>query len=737
MKRDSTGERLAGRHVVLLGIGHTNAHVLRMWGMNSFPDTDLTCISDNLIATYSGMLPAVLAGQVPKEDMEIDLVRLCSAVGARLLTNKVTGLDVSGQQVLFDDRPPVPFDVLSVGTGSVPTLNGVCVDSSSLLKIKPMQTFLQRLKAAVEKTVTKPSSVSDGAKPIRILVVGSGAAGVEIAFCLPVYLKTLTSSPILIQMVTRSDEILPGVIPPMRRRVLSELQRRSISVSTRKTVVGVSNDCVQLNDGTSFEADMVIWATGASPPDLLSKLDLPTDDRGFLATDRTLRSVSGKPIFAVGDTGTIVDEQLPKAGVYAVRQGPILWQNIQATLSGDPLVRYEPQRSFLKLLNTGDGGAIGEWKGFSFAGHWVMKLKDYIDSRFMRMYRVSDDIVDEAEPMQCKGCGCKLGGDVLSEALKVPTGGTGIFSADAKLDDAAVIDISAGQVLASTDFFTSPFDDPYLTGRVAALHSASDLIATGASVKAALANVVVPEGESASQQRGLRDLLEGARLEFSAMGASIVGGHTIVGPRWEVGFTVIGEPLSGGSLLRKEGLQAGDQLYLTKPLGIGVLLAAHMRSQCKAADYQSLIEAMLERQHMLSSVAADVGITAGTDITGFGLAGHLTEMLEASGRSATIEIESLPMLCGAAEAFGRNIESTLAPQNRHIESWIRATSEQRQKSEYKALFDPQTCGGLLLGVPSASARRFESKVVEVGISSCVRIGEVFPEADKKRLIRIV
>lgn len=713
---------------MLLGIGHTNAHVLRMWGMSPIPDTDLTCISDSGIATYSGMLPAVLAGQVPKEEMEIDLVRLCSSVGSRLITSEVTGLDKTQRLIHFADRPPIPFDVLSIGIGSVPSVAGVDIEGSSLLKIKPMQTFLDRLSKAVvgaiERLNAKSNPSDDEPQALRIVVAGSGVAGLEITFCLSNFIKGITSLPCSLHVVTRSSEILDGVIPSMRNRVYAELQERDIPVTTGKTVVRVDDNGLLLNDGTEIEADIVIWATGASHPELLGQLDLPCDDRGFLATDNRLQSTSTLPIFAVGDTGTIVTEKLPKAGVYAVRQGPILWQNIKSLLLGEPLTRYKPQRSFLKLLNTGNGHAIGEWKGFSFSGRMAMKLKERIDSRFMKMYRVMNTMSDSAEPMQCKGCGCKLGGDVLEGALTSTTGPTAsaLIKSD-QLDDAAVIETSAGTIVASTDFFSSPFNDPYLAGRVIALHSASDLIAMGASVTAALANVVLPKGDPRSQRHALNELLEGARLEFEAMGASIVGGHTIVGPRWEVGFTVIGEPLTE-TLLRKQNLQSGDHLYVTKPLGIGVLSAAHMRSQCAARDYQTLIDTMLQRQHEIAKIAAKLGINAGTDITGFGLAGHLLEMLKASQKTATIELQKLPLLPGTAAAFESGIESTLAPANRHIECSIHSLPGHGNTPEYKSLFDPQTSGGLLLGISEKLRNAFEDEIRKAALGPVYTVGVV-------------
>lgn len=711
-------ERLNRRNVVLLGIGHTNAHILRMWKMNALPDTNLICISNFSIATYSGMLPAVLAGQIPVERMQIDLVQLCARSGAQLILDAVTGLNHQRRELEFAVRPPLPFDVMSIGVGSTASLAGVDLQSDRLVQIKPMQTFLTRLLDTV-KTLPQTD------QPLHVAVVGSGVAGIEITCCLPELLRRHFNREVVVQLVTRSATILPAMNARARKLVEQELLDRDVVISTKRSVNKVTVDRVHFEEGDSVQADVVIWATNASPPPIVDCLGLDQDERGFIATDNTLQtSLNG--VFAVGDTGTIVSEGLPKAGVYAVRQGPVLWENIQRTLNDRPLERYRPQRSFLKLLNLGDGRAVAEWKALAASGRWAMRWKERIDGRFMDMFQMSEPMTMEADDMQCRGCGCKLGADILDSAL--------IKNPDAPLDDAAEIGGAGGnRLLASTDFFSAPFEDAFLTGRVIALHSASDIVASGAVATEALANVVLPDGHPRVQQRTLADLLAGARLEFSAMGAEIVGGHTIVGRRMEVGFTVIGRPL-GETLLHKGSLQAGDELFVTKPIGIGVLLAAHMRSRCPAAAYEAVIAAMLQRQHELARIAIDAGITAGTDITGFGLAGHLIEMLMASDLSGTIELQKIPTLPGAMELVEQGIESTLAPDNRSFECHIEHQDLQSLPA-YKLLFDPQTCGGMLLGVAQQHIEPFLSAMKAAGQPRPTSIGTVKQKESARLIVR--
>lgn len=715
-------QRLAKKHLVLLGVGHTNAHVVRMWQTEPFADTDLTCVSNFSVATYSGMLPAVLARQIPESAMQIDLVRLCASAQARLILDRVTGIDLDNCEIQFDTRPPIPFDALSVGVGSVPITDGIEISGDSLLKIKPMQTFFSRLTELVQERLGR------NPERLRVAIVGGGVAGVEVAFCLPPTLHSIGAKNVEITLINRGEKVPGGSIPSVQRRVTSALVQRGVRTEFGRGVVRVSDEEVHLEDGARIPADIVIWATGADSPELLSRLGLPTDDRGFLLTDQTLRSVSGTPIFAVGDTGSIQGESIAKAGVYAVRQGPVLWENLGRVLRGEPLIQYQPQRTFMRLINLGDDRAVGQWRGLPLHGKWALRLKHRIDNEFMRMFQPMSMEDETVEVMQCHGCGCKLGAGQLESALASSQ------KASFHPEDAARIGNESQGLLASTDFFASPFADAFLAGRIVALHSASDLIASGARVRQAIANVVLPEGDRASQQRMLRDFTLGATQEFSKMGAQIVGGHTIVGPRFETGFTVIGDLIN--ERIEKRNLRPGDQLFLTRELGSGILLAAHMRNRCPAHAYQDLIETLVKPQHAYAEIAAELGITAGTDVTGFGLAGHLGEMLRASGVSAVLEFGSVPFFVGATELAADGIQSSLAPDNRVFENDMHVPSEIRKSAGYPILFDPQTCGGLLFGIHEDQCDAFLAAVDARDLGPAYRIGQVDALSDSPE-IRVV
>ena len=699
--------------VVLWGIGHTNAHILRMWRMDPVPNARLTCITDFRFVTYSGMLPGTLAGMYEPEQMQIDLVRLCAASGARLLCSEVTGLNQEQRTLSFRDRPPLSYDILSIGVGSRP--GGLPEAQSQVLSVKPMQTFLGRLDERLKGL--KKSCIG---RPWQIAVVGAGAGGVEVALCLR---KRLTDwydqQNANITLIERGASILANM--PSRTRALTarQLQRSDIKAILGREVMSCVGEAITLEDGQELPCDLIVWTTSASPQDALRHLSLSTDERGFLLVRSTLQSIDSDNVFVVGDCASLVDRPLAKAGVYAVRQGPILWKNIRRRLESRPLVAWKPQKSFMTLLNTGNEQAILTYRGIGVHARWCWRLKDYIDRRFMAKYQDYRPMVQtpwqntpvEPPKMYCGGCGSKLPSNVLSRVLS---------RLENASDDVAVIESSANRALAATvDFFTSFIDDPFLLGQVAALNALSDMIAKGVQSRGALALATLPHGPADKQESYLSEMLEGAMQVLRPEGIPLIGGHTTEGDQAMLGFTILGE-VEIDKLPRKGALRPGDQLVLTKPLGTGVLLAANMQAECRHDWYDSLVQSMLTTNRPAGTTAGKLGVQAVTDVTGFGLAGHLLEMLEASDVSAKLSLSAIPLLPGVEQLLASGLESSLAPGNRACSDQIAGDETLRSTSRWSALFDPQTSGGLLMGVP---AELLDSLRDELGEAAFV-IGEV-------------
>ncbi len=329
--------------------------------------------------------------------------------------------------------------------------------------------------------------------------------------------------------------------------------------------------------------------------------------------------------------------------------------------------------------------------------------------------------------MRCAGCGGKVAGSVLSRVLArldVPPSEHVLIGLD-QPDDAAVLQPPGGRpVTLTVDFFAAPLDDPYLVGRIAALNAASDIFALGGKPLAALAMITMPVGRPPAQEELLYQLLAGSLEEFRKMNATLIGGHTIEGPQLSVGFTVIAD--QGSRPPQTKGrLREGDQLVLTKPLGTGVLLAAHMRARCRAEWMETLLQTMLATNQTPAELIDEFDISGVTDVTGFGLAGHLLEMLEASDRAAILHLNAIGLLPGVEELIAQGVESTLAPANRAAEAAMEVSKEDAQSPRYQVLFDPQTSGGLLLGVAKDRIDELHQRLKSLSVQSTT-IGEITP-----------
>jgi selenide,water dikinase len=532
--------------------------------------------------------------------------------------------------------------------------------------------------------------------------------------------------------------------------VQASARARGIAIRVGAPVAAVWPDAIELVDGERVGYDALVWVAGAASLPLFREAGVTTDGRGFATVRPTLQLQAHDDVFAVGDCAHLAANPLPKAGVYAVRQGPVLVRNLRARLTGGRLAPYRPQRDFLALLNTGDGRAIGAKWGRSFEGRAVFALKDWIDRRFMRRFQVlGEDGAARPEfalgpsmshaDMVCGGCAAKVGESVLTRALGRldPASDPAVVLGLESPDDAAAVLTERGEVIVSSiDAFRAFTDDPYLVGRVAALNAASDLWAKGVNARFALAHVSIPESEPARAEEALYQVLAGARAALDPEGITLVGGHTTSGADLVVGFAVFGQVPSADGLLRKGGLAPGERLVLTKPLGTGVLFYADMRGLARGEWMAAAVAAMLRGNAAAGRVARAAGASACTDVSGFGLAGHLGEMLRASKASAVLDLDALPLLPGTALLLGRGHRSTFHPENAKARRALRVAPEAAARPELDVLFDPQTSGGLLFAVAPERTAEAVAALHAAGDRQAAVIGTVTPPRADQALFEV-
>jgi selenide,water dikinase len=419
-------------------------------------------------------------------------------------------------------------------------------------------------------------------------------------------------------------------------------------------------------------------------------------------------------------------------------------------------VRYKPQREALYLISTGERYALGARNGITIEGAWVWRLKDFIDRRFMAKFNdLPEMAAAEAGPlpsiadasaikeisaiaMRCGGCGAKVGATVLSRALGSihPARRDDVVVGLDAPDDAAIVDTGGAKLsLHSVDYFRAILDDPYLFGKIAANHALGDIYAMGAEPQTALAIATVPYGIEAKVEADLSQMMAGANEVLREAECALVGGHTSEGAELSLGFAVNGL-VDRDTALRKGGLRPGDILILTKPIGTGALLAAHMRGKAKARWVMAATAHMTQSSWSGARILRDYGASAATDITGFGLLGHLVEMVSASGVDATLTLPSVPLLDGLRETLAAGIFSSLQPQNARLRGAIRNLQAVSAHPLYPALFDPQTAGGLLASVPPARAAACITALRASGYAQAAIVGSVEPRSDKPAAISV-
>ena len=717
------------KDVVLVGGGHSHVQVLRRQLMAPLPDARLTVVLDRSVAIYSGMVPGFVSGQYKRHELAIDVRPLARRSGARVVLAAATGVDTDKRRILLAGRPPIHYDLASLNVGS--TVAGLDTPGVREFAVptRPIADLIDRFDGWFQSAV--------GEQPV--VVVGGGAGGVELAFCLRSRLARAGASPPITLLSAQAP--LQGR-PALSERIRADAAARGITIRQGRAAA-VEADAVVLEGGERLPSGLTVWVTGAAAPAWLAGTGLPVDGRGFVRVRDTLEVEGRDGLFAVGDCAVPAGwPEIPKAGVYAVREGPYLADNLERRLTGRALTTYTPQRDFLTLLNYGDGSAAGAKWGRAFAGPSVFRWKDSIDRRFMEKFQVlgpegapehafTKGMPEMAEmEMVCGGCAAKVGQTPLTAALArlpaAPADETVALGLE-EVDDVVAVRRGGELLVQNVDAFTAFVDDPWLVGRVAALNAMSDLFAKGCEPRYAMAVVNIPEDEE--PEEALFQVLSGARVALDEAGVTLLGGHTTVGPKLTVGFAITGFS-PDGALWAAGDLRPGDALVLTRGLGTGVLFHADMAGLARGPWMDAALARMVRgngpASHLVRGLM-DSGVSAVTDVTGFGMAGHLLEMVKASGVSAEITLADVPLLPGVSALLHSGQRSTFHDQNRSVLKVIRVESG-AQTPSLEALFDPQTSGGLLVGVAAEGADALVAALREGGEVDTAVIGRVL-EAD--------
>lgn len=684
--------------LVLAGGGHTHALLLRQWSRHpqSKPNDLIVLVSQRSTTLYSGMVPGLIAGLYQTKDLEIDLRQLSDQARITFIKAEILGLDIKHKRLMLANREPLPFTRLSLNLGAI---TNPSEDNN------PVQADIKPLERSLEWIRSQDSENQPGAST-PFTIIGSGLAAIESSLALR---KRWRHRPLHLQARKGLKRLQP---------FLNELNNADIRL--------IPDD--QVTHGPALRC------TGSRPPEWLSESGLPINDEGRIRTHRSLQVLDHPHVFATGDCAVIDLEPRPASGVWAVRAAPILARNITRQSTHQPLIQWRPQQHALQLV--GGFNPAGEPIAWALRHDWcfgpspyLWLLKRTIDRRFMGMVQMQP-MVHEGKAMACRGCAAKLPAESLEKALHQ----AGLGNHGTEPQDAAQLDQQWSQ---SVDGFPALISDPWLNARITTLHACSDLWACGQQVHSAQMVLTLPEIASQQQEWLMSQSVLGAQSALQPQNAQLLGGHTLVArdqspstPAMglQLILTVNGKQTPGGRYWNKGELKPGDALLLSRSLGTGVVLAAAMAGATQPHHLDQAIEQMATSQHdILQQLLAyeaqqPKSIHACTDITGFGLLGHLGEMISASptSRSICLQTEAIPSLPGSLDLFAKGYSSTLAPSNRSAWTLLDPTehrpakvsftptfttsSPHNQQAILELLVDPQTCGPLLVSCSQSTAK---------------------------------
>ncbi len=373
-----------GRKLLLIGGGHAQLFVLEALAHRKIVADDVVLVSSHSAQLYSGMVPGLIEGRYELDQLTFDLVGLARAAGAKFLKDSATRIDAQARTVTLASGESLAYDVASIAIGGAPAAATIPGVAAHALFVKPIDRA-RALLPAIELAASNA-----GPEPLQVVVVGAGPTGIEIALALRARLDRLGANRAIITLVDSSNILLRQAGQAASDAAEAALKRGEVTLRLSTGIEEVGPAHVRVSGGRVIPADLVIWCAGTEAPALLRDSGLPVEAHGYLTVQNTLAVPGATGLYGAGDAVSLqYSPRLPKSGVNAVRQGPVLAHNVGVALGTGPSkpAFFRPDTRALALLNTGDGAAIASWSGLAFTGRWAMALKDRIDRRFMRRFQ--------------------------------------------------------------------------------------------------------------------------------------------------------------------------------------------------------------------------------------------------------------------------------------------------------------------------------------------------------------
>src|SRR6056300_1451653 len=667
--------------LVLIGGGHSHLLVLMKLSKRPIKGNRITLITNEIDTPYSGMIPGYIEGIYSWRDSHIDLCRLCLKLNVRFIHAEVERVSAYNKEIYFKDRPKIKFDVLSINTGIQSNNSDIKGAAKYCLPVKP----ISKLANNFLNKITNYKSIA---------FIGGGAGSVELALAIKKRFLNINQE-IKITLISGKRGLLSAF--PQKTKLISQetLKKFKIDIIEYNRVLEVTPKQIILSDKSILRIDKAILSTNSMTPKWLTRSDILLTRDNYILVNKSFQT-NYKYVFASGDVIDFDNQNLKKAGVFAVRSGKPLAVNIKKFIIGKNLLEYKFNKNYLALIGTSKASAIATKYNLTFNSKFFFYLKSYIDKRFIKKF--SDfrirKITDENNFMQCKGCAAKVPLNALRKALPQEIVSTS--------EDAVSVP-NYPDLFQTVDMINSIITDPFILGKIAANHSISDLVSVNSQITSAMMILQLPFSKTEINSRDLEQVLLGAKEIFKLVDCPLIGGHTMIGKDKDpvIGFSILGQKQNKmESIKNRRNIKTKDLLILTERIGSGLIFAGINNYLIDSHFQIDVIKQMIKGNINFGKICNQLNILSMTDITGFGLANHLLNLIKRdnSKTGLTIYPNKIPLFEGVNECINKNIKSSLFESNYDIAQ--KDIIYKRDKSKIdNIIYDPQTVGGIAFIIP--------------------------------------
>ena len=688
--------------LVLIGGGHSHLSVLMKLSKKPLNGNRITLITNEIDTPYSGMIPGYIEGIYSWRDSHIDLYRLCLKLNVRFIHAEVERVSAYEKEIYFKDRPKIKFDVLSINTGIQSNNREIKGAAKYCLPVKP----ISKLTNNFLNKITNFKSIA---------FIGGGAGSVELALAIKKRFLNINQD-IKITIITGKRGLLSTFPQKTKLTSLKTLEKFKIDIIEYKRVLEVKPKQIILSDKSMLKIDKAILSTNSMTPKWLAKSDILLTKDNYILVNKSFQT-NYKYVFASGDVIDFNNQNLKKAGVFAVRSGKPLAINIRKFILGKKLVEYKFNKNYLALIGTSKRSAIATKYNLTFNSRFFFYLKKYIDQNFIKKFsdfrirkkftldalktdvlnifvKHKEKITDENDIMQCKGCAAKVPLNALKQALPKDIVSTS--------EDAVRVP-GQPELYQTVDMISSIITDPFLLGKIAANHSISDMVSVNSKITSAMMILQLPLSKTEINSRDLEQVLLGANEIFKTIDCPLIGGHTMIGKDKDpiIGFSILGQKQKKIKIMKnRRKIKTKDLLILTEKIGSGLIFAGINNYLIDSYFQIDVIKQMIKGNLNFGKISNHLNILSMTDITGFGLANHLLNLIKRdnSKTGLTIYPNKIPLFEGVNECLNKDIKSSLFKSNYDIAQ--KDIIYKRDKSKLdNILYDPQTVGGIAFIIP--------------------------------------